>query len=97
MVNKEVVQIKTCELYDLLSVKCVDIMVAHKLISAVLNVIYHRYLVQTAKTPEAESLERWSLRGAQDLLEGVLCSMNLCELDRQLVRYVAYHVEYEEK
>ena len=97
MVNKEVVQIKTCELYDLLSVKCVDIMVAHKLLSAVLNVIYHRYLVQTAKTPEAESLERWSLRGAQDLLGGVLCSMNLCELDRQLVRYVAYHVEYEEK
>jgi len=97
MVNKEVVQIKTCELYDLLSVKCVDIMVAHKLLSAVLNVIYHRYLVQTAKTPEAESLERLSLRGAQDLLGGVLCSMNLCELDRQLVLYVAYHVEYEEK
>lgn len=97
MVNKEVVQIKTCELYDLLSVKSVDILVAHKLLSAVLNVIWHRYLVQTAKTPEAESLERWSLRNAQDILGGVLCSMNLCHLDKELIRYVADHVEYKER
>lgn len=97
MVNKEVVQIKTCELYDLLSVKSVDILVAHKLLSAVYNVIWYRHLVQTAKTPEAVSLARWSLMDARDILDGVLCSLNLCELDRKLVRFVADHVEYEKK
>lgn len=97
MDTKEIVQIKTCELYDLLSVKCVDIVLAHKLLNAVYNVIWYRHQVHTAETPEATSLARWSLRDAQDVLGGVLCSMNLCELDRQLVRYVADHVEYEKR
>ena len=97
MVNKEVVQIKTCEFYDLLSVKCVDIMSAHKLISLVHDVICRRHHIQMAKTPEAESLARWSLEITRDELDRTLRSMNLCELDRELVRYVANHVEYEKK
>lgn len=97
MVNKEVLQIKTCELYDLLSVKSVDILLARKLFDAVYNVIWYRYQLRTAKTPETASLAKWSLGDAQDELEGVLCSLNLCELDRQLVRYVADHGEYEKR
>lgn len=97
MVNKEVVQIKTCELFDLLSVKSVDIMLAHKLLSAVYNIIWYRHLVQTANTPEAVSLARWSLMDSRDVLDRILGSMNLCDLDNKLVRYVADHVEYEEK
>lgn len=97
MVNKEVVQIKTCELFDLLSVKSVDIMLAHKLLSAVYNVILYRHNMHTAKTPEATSLARWSLMDSRDALDRILHSMNLCDLDEQLVRYIADHVEYEEK
>lgn len=95
MVDKEVVQIKTCELYDLLSIKCVDIMLARKLLSAVYNVIWYRHLVQTANTPETVSLARWSLQDARDELDNALSALNLCELDRKLVRYVAENVEYE--
>ena len=97
MVNKEVVQLKTVDLYYLLSVKSVDFMVAHKLLSAVYNVISYRHYVHTAKTPEAASLARWSLMDSRDALDKILHSMNLCDLDEQLVRYIADHVEYEEK
>lgn len=97
MVDKEVLQIKTCELYDLLSVKCVDIFLAHKLLSQVYNVIWYRHQIQMAKTPETESLARWSLGDAREALDKTLCSMNLCDLDRKMVRYIADNVEYEKK
>lgn len=97
MVDKEVLQIKTCELYDLLSVKCVDILLAHKLINQVYNVIWYRHLVQTAKTPEATSLARWSLEDARDNLNSTLYAMNICDLDKVLVRWIANYSEYEEK
>lgn len=95
MVDKEVIQIKTCELYNLLSVKCVDIMLAHKLLSAVYNVIWYRHQVHTAKTPEAESIARWSLEDARDKLNSLLYSMNICSLDKVLIQYVADYYEYE--
>lgn len=97
MEKKEIIQIKTCELYDLLSVKCIDVLVTHKLLSAVHKVIWYRHLVQTAKTPEAESLARWSLGDARDILGDILHSLNLCDLDKYLVRYLADNVEYEKK
>lgn len=97
MEKKEVIQIKTCELYDLLSVKCVDILLAHKLISLVHDVICRRHHVQIAKTPEATSLARWSLEITRDELNRTLRSMKLCDLDTQLVRYIADNVEYEKK
>lgn len=97
MVDKEVLQIKTCELYDLLSVKCVDILSAHKLFNQVYNVIWYRYWFQRVISPEAESLARWSLDIARDELDRTLRSMNLCDLDRKLVRYIADNVEYEKK
>jgi hypothetical protein len=97
MVDKEVIQIKTCELYDLLSVKCVDIMLAHKLLSQVYNVIRYRHAVQIAKTPEVESLARWSLGDAREALNSTLYAMNICSLDAVLVRWIADYSEYEEK
>ena len=97
MVDKEVLQIKTCELYDLLSVKCVDILSAHKLLSQVYSVICSRHHVQIAKSPEATSLARWSLETTRDELDRTLRSMNLCELDRMLVRWIADNCEYEKK
>lgn len=97
MVDKEVLQIKTCELYDLLSVKCVDILLAHRLLRQVYNVIWYRHMVQTTKTPEATSLAKWSVDNARDELNRTLRSMNLCDLDRKLVRWIADYSEYEEK
>lgn len=97
MKKKEIIQIKTCELYDLLSVKCVDILLAHKLISQVYNVIWYRHQVQVSKTPETESLERWLLEIARDELNRTLCSMNLCDLDKALVRWVANNSEYKKR
>lgn len=97
MKDKEVIQIKTRELYHLLSVKNIDILVVHRLLNEVYFVIWYRHLVQTAKTPEAESLARWSLSDARDRLNVTLCSMNLCSLDKDLVRYIADHYEFEEK
>lgn len=97
MVDKEVIQIKTCELYDLLSVKCVDIMLAHKLLSQVYNVIRYRHAVQIAKTPEVESLARWSLGDAREALNSTLYAMNICSSDAVLVRWIAEYSEYKEK
>ena len=56
MVDKEVLQIKTCELYDLLSVKCVDILSSHKLISLVHDVIWYRYKLQHVTSSRQEVL-----------------------------------------
>lgn len=97
MEKKEIIQIKTCELYDLLSVKCVDILLAHKLINQVYEVIWHRHQLQKAMTPETESLARWTLDIARDELNRTLRSMKLCDLDRKLVCYIADNVEYEKK
>lgn len=97
MEKKEVIQIKTCELYDLLSVKCVDILLAHKLLSQVYNVIWYRHQIQMAKTPETESLARWSLGNAREQLNSTLYAMNLCSLDAVLVRWIAEYCEYEER
>lgn len=97
MEKKEVIQIKTCELYDLLSVKCVDILLAHKLLSQVYNVIWYRHQIQMAKTPETESLARWNLDDAREALDKTLCSMNICDLDKALVRWIANNSEYENR
>ena len=97
MVNKEVLQVKTCELYDLLSVKSVDVLLAHKLLCAVYNVIWYRYWFHRTITPEAESVARWNLQDAREVLDKILCTMNLCDLDKKLIRYIAENVEYEKK
>lgn len=97
MVDKEVVQMKTCELYDLLSVKCVDIMLASKLLRQIYNVIWYRHQIQMAETSEVESLARWSLEDAREELDKTLSSMNLCDLDKKLVRWIANNSEYEER
>lgn len=97
MVDKEVLRIKTYQFYDLLSVKCVDILLAHKLINQVYNVIWYRHLVQTAKTPEATSLARWSLEDARDRLNSTLYAMNICDMDKTLVLWIANYSEYEER
>lgn len=97
MEKKEIIQIKTCELYDLLSVKCVDIFEAHKLINQVFKVIWSRHQLQKAMTPETESLERWTLDIARDELNRTLRSMGLCDLDKKLVRWIADNSEYEER
>ncbi len=97
MEKKEILQIKTCKLYDLLSVKCIDVLSAHKLLNQVYNVIWYRHLEQTAKTSEATCLARLSLVFARDELNRTLRYMNLCVLDTQLVRYIADNVEYEKK
>lgn len=97
MVDKEVLQIKTCLLYDLLSVKCVDILLAHKLINQVYNVIWYRHQIQIAETPEGESIARWNLEDARDRLNSTLYGMNLCDLDKTLVRWIANYSEYEER
>lgn len=96
MVDKEIIKIKTCELYDLFSVKCVDILLAHKLLSAVYNVIWYSHLVHTARTPEATSLARWSLEDARDRLGRVLRKTNFCDLDKNLVKYIANNFEFDE-
>lgn len=97
MVDKEVLQIKTCELYDLLSVKCVDILFAHKLISLVHDIIWYRYKLQHVTSSEARGLVRCSLESAREELDKTLSSMNLCDLDEKLVRYIAENFEYEKK
>lgn len=97
MVNKEVIQIKTKEFYELLMVKDVDILSAHKLLNQVYNFIHYRHQVQIAKTPEATSLARWSLEIARDELNRTLYAMNLCYLDAVLVRWIAEYCEYEER
>ena len=97
MVEKEVIQIKTCELYDLLSVKSVDFIIAYRLLGQMYNVIRYRHQLHHAKTPEAESLARWSLEDARDELDRTLRAMNLCELDKALVRYIADNCEFEYK
>lgn len=95
MVDKEVLQIKTCELYNLLSVKCVDILLAHKLISLVHDVIWYRYKLQHVSSSEARGLVRCSLEEAREQLNSTLCAINLCDLDKALVRYVAENCEFE--
>lgn len=95
MVDKEVLRIKTCELYDLLSVKCVDIVSAHRLLGQVLYVIRYRHRLQIAETPESESLERWNLDDARANLDSTLQRLNLCELDKELVRYIANKTDFK--
>lgn len=97
MITKEIVQIKTCELYDLLSVKCVDILSAHKLLKQIHKVIWYRHQLKISETPEAESLARWSLRDARDKLDYALFHFQFCDLDKALVRWIANNSEYEEK
>ena len=97
MEKKEVIQIKTCELYDLLSVKCVDIFLAHKLICLVHDVIWFRYKLQHVTSSEVRGLVRCALEDAREALDKTLSSMNLCELDEKLVRYIAENVEYKKK
>lgn len=97
MVDKEVLQIKTCELYDLLSVKCVDFLLAHKLISLVYDVILYRYKLQQVTSSEERGLVRCSLEDAREQLNSTLYAMNLCYLDAVLVRWIAEYCEYEER
>lgn len=97
MVDKEIIQIKTREVYHLLLVKDVDVLMAHRLLRQIYNVVWYRHLVQTAKTPEAESLARWSVDNAREELDATLHSMQLCTLDRALVRYVANNYEFDDK
>lgn len=97
MVDKEVIQIKTCELYNLLSVKCVDILLAHKLISLVYDVILYRYKLQQVTSSEERGLVRCSLEEAREQLNSTLYAMNLCSLDAVLVRWIAEYCEYEER
>lgn len=96
MKDKEIIQIKTRELYHLLLVKDVDVLFAHRLLSQVFNVIWYRHKIQTAETPEGEALARWSVERARDELNSTLYSMNLCDLDKVLVRYIANYCEYYE-
>lgn len=95
MDNKEIVQIKTREIYHLLLVKDIDVVLAHRLLGRVFNVIWYRYKVKTAETPESTSLARWSLEDARDELNSLLYSMNICSLDKVLITFVANHYEYE--
>ncbi len=97
MVDKEVLQIKTCLLYDLLSVKCVDIMLANKLISSVHDIIWYRYKLQHVTSSEARGLVRCSLEDARDRLNSTLNAMNICDLDKSLVRWIAENSEYEKR
>lgn len=97
MKDKEIVQIKTRELYHLLLINDVDIMFARKLLDDVFYVIWYRHLVLTAETPEAESLARWSLSDNRDRLNDTLNQMDICSLDKDLVRYIANNYEFEEK
>lgn len=97
MEKKEILRIKTKEFYELLMVKDVDFMSAHKLFNQVYNFIHCRYQVQTAKTPEATSLAKWGLEIARDELNRTLYAMNLCYLDAVLVRWIAEYCDYEEK
>ena len=97
MVDRELLQIKTCELYTLLDVKCVDILLAHKLISLVHDVIWYRYKLQHVTSSEARGLVRCSLEDAREALDKTLCSMNICDLDKALVRWIADNSEYEER
>lgn len=97
MVDKEIIQIKTRELYHLLLVKDVDILFALRLLGTVFNVIWYRHQIQTAETPEREAIARWSLQDARDALNSILCAMKLCDLDKDLVRYVADNCEFDKK
>lgn len=96
MVDKEIIQIRTRELYHLLLVKDVDVMFAYRLLRQIYNVAWYRHLVQTATTPESTSLARWSLEIARDELNSTLYAMNLCDLDKVLVRYVANYCDFSE-
>lgn len=96
MDNKEIIQIKTRELYHLLLVKDVDVMFAHRLLRQVYNVAWYRKQVQLAMTPESTSLARWSLDIARDELDRTLRKMNICDLDKALVRFIANHYSIEE-
>lgn len=96
MIDKEIIQIKTRELYHLLLVKDADIKLAHRLLRQVYNVAWYRRQIHTAKTPETESLARWSVESARADLDVTLLRMNLCELDRALVRYIANNYEFDE-
>lgn len=95
MVDKEILQIKTKELFDLLSVKDIDFLSAHRLLSQVYNVIWLRYKLQHVNSPESTALTRWDLEDARDKLNSTLYAMNLCYLDAVLVRWIADHCEYE--
>lgn len=96
MVDKEIIQIKTRELYHLLLVKDVDILFAHRLLSQIYNVAWYRHLVHTATTRKSTSLARWSLGLAQDELDGTLRKFNICDLDKTLVRFIANNYTIEE-
>ena len=95
MDKKEILQIKTCELYNLLSVKCVDIMLAHKLISQIHDVIWYRYKLQHVTSSESRGIVRCSLEDARGQLNDTLYAMNLCSLDIVLVRWIAEYYDYE--
>ena len=96
MDNKELIQIKTMELYHLLLVKDADILLAHRILRQVYNVAWYRKQVQLAKTPESTSLARWSLDIARDELDRTLRKINICDLDKALIRFIANHYTIEE-
>lgn len=95
MVDKEILQIKTKELYNLLSVKDIDILSAYRLLSQVYNVIWYRYKLQHVNSSETTALTRWDLEDARDKLNSTLYAMNLCYLDAVLIRWIADYYEYE--
>lgn len=92
---KEIVQIKTRELYNLLMVKDVDILLAYRLFDRIFRVAWNMNQLHTAEESGDISNARWSLAFSQKELNTILDSMNLCELDRDLVRYIAEHYEIE--
>ena len=96
MDKTEIIQIKTRELYHLLLVKDVDVLFAHRLFSQIYNVIWYRHKIQTAETPEGEALARWSVEKARDELNSLLYSMNLCDLDKVLIRWIADYSDFKE-
>lgn len=97
MDKTEIIQIKTRELYHLLLVKDVDVLFAHRLFSQIYNVIWYRHQIQEAETPEGEALARWSVERAREELNSTLYSMNLCDLDKVLVRYIANTFQFDKK
>ena len=96
MVDKEIVQIKTRELYHLLLVKDADVTLAYRILRKIYKVAWYRQQVQLAKTPESESLARWSLDIARGGLENTLRKLNICDLDKDLVRFIANNYTIEE-
>ena len=89
-----VIQAKVQELYALLLVKHVDVIAAHKLLQRIYNVAWYRSQIQTAQTPELTALARWSADSAREELDTLMHSLNLCDVDRHMIRYIANHYEF---